>query len=117
MSRRRINYPSRLQLCRDKSRNKVTNSEVIELVSEDRDDSLAYLELKRQELFVEKLGQISENCKKILTLFFAKTPYAEIVESTDYNTETVVRQRVFKCKKKLTELIKKDIKYNSLKEL
>ncbi|WP_028888508.1 RNA polymerase sigma factor [Tenacibaculum ovolyticum] len=101
----------------NKSKKKVTDSEVIELVSEDQDNSLAYLELKRQELFVEKLGQISENCKKILTLFFAKTPYAEIVESTDYNSETVVRQRVFKCKKKLTELIKKDIKYNSLKEL
>jgi len=101
----------------NKSKNKVTNSEVIELVSEERDNSLAYLELERQELFVEKLGEISENCKKILTLFFAKTPYSEIVESTGYNSETVVRQRVFKCKKKLTELIKSDVKYNSLKEL
>ena len=101
----------------NKTKKKVTSSEVVELVSEERDSSLAYLELKRQELFVEKLGEISENCKKILTLFFAKTPYAEIVESTDYSSETVVRQRVFKCKKKLTELIKKDIKYNSLKEL
>ncbi len=101
----------------NKSKKKVTNNEVVELVSEERDSSLAYLELKRQELFVEKLGEISENCKKILTLFFAKTPYAEIVESTDYGSETVVRQRVFKCKKKLTELIKKDIKYNSLIEL
>ncbi|PKH50682.1 RNA polymerase subunit sigma [Tenacibaculum sp. Bg11-29] len=101
----------------NKSKNKVTNTEIIELVSEDQDNSLAYLELKRQELFVEKLGEISENCKKVLTLFFAKTPYAEIVNSTDYSSETVVRQRVFKCKKKLTELIKKDVKYNSLKEL
>ena len=101
----------------NKSKNKVTNNEVIELVSEDKDSSLAYLELKRQELFVKKLGEISENCKRILTLFFAKTPYSEIVESTDYNSETVVRQRVFKCKKKLTELIKSDVKYNSLREL
>jgi RNA polymerase sigma factor (sigma-70 family) len=101
----------------NKSKKKVTNDEVVELVSEERDSSLAYLELKRQELFVDKLSEISENCKKILTLFFAKTPYAEIVESTDYSSEVVVRQRVFKCKKKLTELIKSDKKYNSLKEL
>ncbi len=101
----------------NKSKNKVTNDKVIELVSEEQDNALAYLELKRQELFVEKLNQLSDNCKKILTLFFSKTPYAEIVESADYNSETVVRQRVFKCKKKLTELIKSDVKYNSLKEL
>lgn len=101
----------------NKSKKRVTNSDTIQLVSEERDNALAYLELKRQELFVEKLSEISDNCKKILTLFFAKTPYAEIVEVTDYNSETVVRQRVFKCKKKLTELITKDKRYNSLIEL
>lgn len=101
----------------NKHKNKVTNDEVIELVSEERDNSLAYLELKRQELFIEKLDMISENCRKILSYFFAKVPYSEIVESTDYNSETVVRQRVFKCKKKLTELIKNDIRYTSLIEL
>ena len=53
----------------------------------------------------------------ILSLFFAKTPYAEIVASTEYTSETVVRQRVFKCKKKLTDLIKEDLRFNSLREL
>jgi RNA polymerase sigma factor (sigma-70 family) len=99
----------------NKSKNRVTNSGVIELTSDERDQALALVEQKRQELFVEKLQLISENCKKILTLFFAKVPYSEIAEEYGYSSETVVRQRVFKCKKKLTELVKKDKRYNSLK--
>jgi RNA polymerase sigma factor (sigma-70 family) len=98
-------------------KNRVTNNTIDEHYSEERDSSLAIIEQKRQELFIEKLQQISDNCKTILTLFFSKTPYSEIVEQTEYSSETVVRQRVFKCKKKLTELIKSDKRYNSLKEL
>lgn len=98
-------------------KNRVTNNTFIELVSEEKENSLALVEQERQELFVEKLNLISDNCKNILNLFFSKTPYSEIVEKTEYNSEAVVRQRVFKCKKKLTELIKNDKRYNSLKEL
>lgn len=96
---------------------RVTNKEEFEQVSEYVDDSLAIIEQKRQELFVEKLNLISDNCKKILEMFFARISYAEMVATTDYTSETVVRQRVFKCKKKLTELIKEDKRFNSLKEL
>ncbi|TCI91831.1 RNA polymerase sigma factor [Tenacibaculum sp. M341] len=96
---------------------RVTNSEVVEQKDESTDNALAIVEQKRQELFIEKLGEISDNCKQILTLFFAKTTYAEIVEQTEYNSESVVRQRVFKCKKQLTNLIQKDKRYNSLKAI
>ncbi|WP_299135141.1 sigma-70 family RNA polymerase sigma factor [uncultured Tenacibaculum sp.] len=99
----------------NKRKNRVTNNEVIEQVSEERDTALSYLEIKKQELFVEKLGMLSENCRNILNLFFAKVPYAEILASTEYNSETVIRQRVFKCKKKLTELIRGDVRYMKLK--
>ena len=101
----------------NKSKNRVTNDGVIELVNEEKDQAMAIVEQKRQELFVEKLQKLSENCKKILTLFFAKVPYAEIAEQQNYSSETVVRQRVFKCKKKLIDLIKKDNRFNSLREL
>lgn len=96
---------------------RVTNRGVIELTSEYRDYSLAVMEQKRQELLIEKLDKISGNCKNILTLFFAKTPYKEIVETTEYNSESAVRQRVFKCKKKLIELIENDERYKSLIEI
>ncbi|MFD2568441.1 RNA polymerase sigma factor [Pseudotenacibaculum haliotis] len=101
----------------NKSKTRVTNNGVIELVTEEKDQAIAIVEQKRHELFTEKLQQISENCKKILTLFFAKIPYSEIAKEHDYNSETVVRQRVFKCKKQLMNLIKKDHRYLSLVEI
>lgn len=101
----------------NKSKNKVTNEHFIELSSEEQDQSMALLEQKRWELFNQNLELISENCKKILKLFFAKIPYAKMVKEMQYNSETVARQRVFKCKNKLKELIKKDKRYNSLVEL
>ena len=96
---------------------RVTKKEELEPKGEYYDDAVAAIEQKRQDLFIEKLGEMSDNCKQVLTMFFAKHSYAEMLEQTDYTSETVVRQRVFKCKKKLTELIKKDKRFNDLKEL
>lgn len=81
------------------------------------EQSLALLQQERWEVLKENLNKISENCRRILQLFFAKTPYEKIVKEFGYNSETVARQRVFKCKAKLTESIKNDSRYNSLKEL
>ncbi len=100
-----------------KLKNRVTNDNIVELVSEERDMALSILEQKRWELFTEKLDLISENCKKILTMFFNNTSYEDIVKKMGYNSETVARQRVFKCKAKLSEHIKDDERYNSLKTL
>jgi len=71
-------------------KNRVTNTNIIELVPEERD---------------------------ILTLFFSNTSYQDIVQKMGYNSETVARQRVFKCKSKLTETVKNDERYRSLKKL
>ncbi|WP_179376766.1 RNA polymerase sigma factor [Winogradskyella wichelsiae] len=101
----------------NKSKIEVTKEGLIELRDDNEDIALAVLEQKRWELFNESLELISENCKKILKLFFAKTSYAEMVEIFNYNSETVVRQRVFKCKNSLKELIKKDKRFQSLTEL
>lgn len=101
----------------NKSKNRVTNSDFMNLYGEEQDNALALVEQKRYELFSEMLNLISENCKAILTLYFAKMSYAEIVRETGYSSETVARQRVFKCKKKLTDLIKGDHRYRSLKEI
>ncbi|MDH7445724.1 RNA polymerase sigma factor [Aquimarina sp. 2201CG14-23] len=100
-----------------KSKNRVTNTEIIELVPEERDMALSILEQERWELFTEKLDLISENCKKVLTMFFNNISYGEIVKKMGYNSETVARQRVFKCKARLSEYIKDDHRYNPLKTL
>lgn len=101
----------------NKSKFRVTNDGVVELVDEEKDQAMALLEQKRLELFTEKLQEISDNCKKILTLFFSKIPYVKIAKEHGYSSETVVRQRVFKCKKQLISLIKKDERFQDLKEL
>ena len=101
----------------NKSKNRVTDFEFGNYYDEDTDQALALLEQKRHELFLEKLNQISENCRSILALYFSKVPYPEIMVKLAYNSETVVRQRVFKCKKKLKELVRKDKRYNALREI
>lgn len=101
----------------NKSKRWVTTDTPLERGGEEHDEALALLEQKRWELFEETLQQISENCQKVLQLFFAKVSYESIVKQLNYSSETVARQRVFKCKTKLTELIKNNQRYHSLTQL
>lgn len=101
----------------NKKKKWVTTDAFYKLEDEDQDIAISILEQKQWELFKEGLEKISENCKKILTMFFAKVSYADMVKTMSYNSETVARQRVFKCKAKLTDIIKKDKRYASLKEI
>ena len=101
----------------NKSRNWVTTDKIIEPEDESQDRALAALEQERRELFKEHFQNISDSCKKVLLLFFEKISYEDIVEKLNYGSQTVARQRIFKCKKKLTEMIQADKRYNSLKEL
>lgn len=99
------------------SKLRVTNSKIVELKSIEDDISLSILEQERWELFNEKLTQLSENCRKVLSLYFQKTTYKEITTKLNYQSESVVRQRVFKCKKKLIDIITNDKRFKNLKEL
>ncbi|MEL6810846.1 MAG: sigma-70 family RNA polymerase sigma factor [Bacteroidota bacterium] len=101
----------------NKSKKWVTGEREVSLIDEEQDQALALLEQKRWELFTQNMERISENCRKILRLFFAKVSYRKMMEQLNYNSENVVRQRVFKCKAKLAQLVKNDPRYNSLKEL
>ena len=101
----------------NKKKKMVTNSKVVELVDDNTDIAMATLEQERWELFQEYLEKLSDNCKQVLKLFFKKVGYAYIVEQFGYNSETVARQRVFKCKTKLKELISKDKRFKNLTTL
>jgi len=79
--------------------------------------ALDLLDQKRWELFDDILGRISDNCKLVLKLYFNKNSYADIVKKMKYSSETVARQRVFKCKAMLKTIILKDNRYQDLKEL
>ncbi len=89
----------------------VTNQQVLELENKNQNLTMCTLEQEKWEIFNENLQALSENCKTILSYFFNKKPYSEIMELMGYTSDNVVRQRIFKCKKKLTELIKEDPKY------
>jgi len=98
----------------NKSKKEVTTDEVIELKDDSEDIIYSILDQKRWELFQDSIEKISINCRNVLKLFFAKTSYAEIMKQFNYSSETVVRQRVFKCKNKLITLVKSDKRFNEL---
>ncbi len=91
------------------------DNEYFSRMSTSEDESRALTEQKRFELFIEKLGVLSSNCSRVLELYFSKIAYSEIVTEMGYSTETVARQRVFKCKNQLIRLILSDSRYNQLK--
>ena len=95
-------------------RKRVTNHETVELVSEETDMAKALLEQERWELFKEKLEELSDNCKQIIKMFLEKKSYSEIMNKLSYSSETVVRQRVFKCKSKLIKIIRSDDRFHKL---
>ncbi|TCI91510.1 RNA polymerase sigma factor [Tenacibaculum sp. M341] len=98
----------------NKRKIRVTNSKVIELLSEHDDLVLATLEQEKWELFQEKLNEISENCRTLLKFFFQKTPYKKIANQLGYKSDNVVRQRIFNCKSQLTKAIQNDFRYKNL---
>ena len=72
------------------------------------------LEQEKWDLFHEKLAMLSENCRLLLQRVFDQQPYADIAKELLYASENVVRQRIFKCKKKLKELVQQDVRYKSI---
>lgn len=111
-------------VCRNLWRRELNSSKLkthpldtLENISDNEDAAFAIVEQERYELFTEKLAALSENCRNVLSLFFKKTPYETIMQKMQYNSENVVRQRIFKCKKHLIELIKKDHRYDDLKDI
>lgn len=101
----------------NKSSRWVTKDILEEQLYEKNEDALALLEQERWELFQAALDLSSDSCKSILKLFFKKISYSQMVVDLGYSSETVARQRVFKCKKKLIELVKNSSNFNALKEL
>ena len=95
----------------------VTSNSFLELRDKDEDIVYAILEQKQWEIFNDAINKLSDNCKRIMDLFFSRIPYAEMLKILNYTSENVIRQRVFKCKAKLKSLIIEDHRFNQLKGL
>ena len=97
-------------------KNKVIKSEVLTLVDKETDLSEFIMEQKAFDFYTAKFDLLSENCKEILSVYFNGATYEDILIEYAYATINTVRQRVFKCRAKLTELIKEDKEFQKIKE-
>ncbi|MGB3468368.1 MAG: sigma-70 family RNA polymerase sigma factor, partial [Cyclobacteriaceae bacterium] len=94
--------------------NEVTFETYSAPVYEEHDIANSAVEQEKWDLFEEKTRSLSENCQKLLSMFFKKISYKQIVKELDYATENVVKQRIFKCKAKLREAIQSDSRFIDL---
>ena len=101
---------------RQAAKNRVTNLDSVTLWSKEIDLSSFYVEQAQFDLYREKFELLSDACKELLGMSFAKIGYDAIVMAFNYASQLVARQRVFKCKNRLIELIKKDPRFFDLKQ-
>ncbi len=94
-----------------------TEDMIFEIKDDDSESALATLEQMRWELFQEKLKEVKGKCAEVLKMFFAKVSNTEIAERMGYDSEVVARQKVYKCKKNLSNSIQTDKRYKKLLEL
>ncbi len=96
--------------CAKKIKERVTK----ETFSEHMDKTTTEETVREQErwaLFEEKFAELSEKCREILGLHLKKISGREIMERLGYASETTVRQRIFKCKSRLVQLVRTDRRY------
>lgn len=92
----------------------VTNDEQSTLLTKEAELIESTIEQEKWDLFQEKLALLSENCQELFRRLFEKQPYADIARELSYASENVLRQRIFKCKKKLKEYVQKDSRYKEI---
>lgn len=93
---------------------RVMNDNTLHYIDKDTDLGLFILEQKRLEVYQEKFQLLSPNCKEILGSYFNGMSYEDILKELDYTSVNTVRQRVFKCRAKIIQLIKEDCRYRKL---
>ena len=70
-------------------------------------------DLEKKKLIQEHLMHLKENCRQILTLFYAGVPIDEITEILGISSTANTRQRKNRCKEKLIESLKKDPRFRN----
>lgn len=95
-------------------KNRVIKADVVAL--EDKETNLSAFILKQQcfDFYVAKFELLSENCKDLLVSYFNGSTYEDLLIEFSYATVNTVRQRIFKCRTKLTELIKSDKEFKRI---
>lgn len=68
----------------------------------------------RNRLFIKHFNKLSENCRKLLRMFFNKIPFAEIARKLN-TSEGYVKKSKFNCKQRLINAIQQDPTFTELK--
>lgn len=92
----------------------VTLSEDAKYIAEESDPDQDMLHVERGNLFWRAFRLLGDDCRKLLELFFQKTPMDTIAAQMGYGSEGYARRRKHQCKDHLTELVKKDPAYREL---
>lgn len=71
---------------------------------------------EKYRLFREKLLLLGKDCQEVLQLFFVKTSMTDIAQKMGYASEGYAKKRKFQCKKKLTDLIKSDRRFQEIQQ-
>lgn len=69
---------------------------------------------QRYKLYQDHFQKLSEDCRKLLTMFLKKVPVKEITLKMNFSSDSYTKKRKFQCKEKLIERIKNDRNYNDL---
>lgn len=98
----------------NKRKMEVRNEGVFELKEKENNAIESILQQDRWDLFEEMFLKLSNNCRELLKDYFNKVTYDVIIDKFSYASKNVAFQRIFKCKKRLADLIKADMRYNNL---
>ncbi|KAB8153040.1 sigma-70 family RNA polymerase sigma factor [Kordia sp. TARA_039_SRF] len=97
-------------------KNKVMKTDALTLEDKEEELSTFIVEQELFDFYIEKFDLLSDNCKEILSSYFNGLSYEEILKEYAYASINTVRQRVFKCRTKLINLIKQDKLFQKLKK-
>lgn len=71
---------------------------------------------EQHKVFQDNLEKLTNECQRLLKLFFEKESMEDITNILQYKNEHTTRTRKYRCQEKLKQLIKNDNRYNEIKE-
>ncbi|NBC83012.1 MAG: sigma-70 family RNA polymerase sigma factor [Bacteroidetes bacterium] len=86
-----------------------------EYIDIDADIDELYEKNERLKLFRYYFNQLTEDCRKVLTMFLKKYTVSEITGAMNYSSDQHTKNRRYRCKKTLIANIRKSPQYNELK--
>lgn len=101
------------ELKRKKTLRRVTIHDHPALIADDFGAALDQAE--QYQLYREKFAKLTIGCRQILKLVFDGFSMKEIAQQLGFASEQYARKRKFKCKEKLSELIRRDSRFQELR--